>query len=81
MVLGLKVTVVPTGAPVADKLTALLKPSEIVVRIVPIAFPPGVALMLPGVVNVNAGGSAEVTVRKVVSVCVTPPPLAVTVTG
>ena len=36
MVLGLKPTVVPLGPPVADKLTALLNPSEIVVKIVPV---------------------------------------------
>ena len=66
MLLGLKLMVVPLGPPVADKLTALLNPSETVVEMVPVTGPPAVALTAPGRLNVKAGGADAVTVSTTV---------------
>jgi len=82
IVLGLKLTVVPLGPPVADKLTALLNPSETVVKMVPVTFPPVVPMFTAlGAVNVKDGGSAVVTVSTTDMFWTMPPPLAVTVKG
>ena len=46
--LGLKLTVVPVGAPLADRLTALLKPPLTVVVMVEVPWPPGATLTEDG---------------------------------
>ena len=81
MVLGLKLTVVPAGAPEAVKLTELLKPPAIAVVIVEVPCDP--------CMTVNEAGDADtvrvawfvVTVRLTVVLCRMPPPEAVTVMG
>jgi hypothetical protein len=76
--LGLKLTVVPLGAPAADRLMALLKPPLTVVVIVEVPELPCTTLTEAGEsVRVKLGGA--VTVRVTVAVCVIPPPLPVTV--
>jgi hypothetical protein len=76
--LGLKLTVVPLGAPVADRLMALLKPPLTVEVIVEVPELPCTTLTEVGeAVRVKLG--AAVTVRVTVAVCVIPPPLPVTV--
>jgi hypothetical protein len=78
--LGLKLTVVPVGTPVAESVIALLKPPLTVV--VRVEFPG-----LPTTTDTDAGEAARVksgavtTVRVTVVVCCTPPPLPVTVIG
>jgi hypothetical protein len=81
MVLGLKLTVVPAGAPESVKLTAPLNPPPMAV----------VTVELPCVpcAIVNEAGDADtvrvawfvVTVRLTVVLCRMPPPEAVTVMG
>jgi hypothetical protein len=75
--LGLKLTVVPAGAPVADRAIALLKPAlTVVVRVD--------APVLPTATVTAVGDAASVksaTVKVTVAVCCTPPPLPVTVIG
>ena len=78
IVLGLKLTVVPLGAPLAVRLMALLNPPLTVVVIVEVPELPCAALTDVGeAARVKLGGA--VTVRVTVALCVIPPPLPVTV--
>jgi len=75
--LGLKMTVVPEGAPLADKLMVLLKPPLTVVVMVELPWAPCATL--------TEAGAALMAKLSVVTVSVTyvecwiPPPLPVTV--
>ena len=81
IVLGLKLTVVPLGAPLAVRLIALLKPPLTVVVIVEVSLPPCTAVLEVGrSVRVKLPVAA-VTVRVTVALCWIPPPLPVTVIG
>jgi hypothetical protein len=80
MVLGLKLTVVPDGIPVAERAIALLNPPLIAVVMVD---DPG----LPCWTERDVGEAAMVKLAAIVTVkvtvvfCWTPPPLPVTVMG
>jgi hypothetical protein len=80
---GLKLTVTPDGAPEADKETAELNPPEGVAVIVDVPDLPQVTLSEVGeALRLKLPPlAAAVTVRDTVVVCVTPPPVPVTVTG
>jgi hypothetical protein len=80
IVLGLKLTVVPLGAPLADKLMALLKPPLTVVVIVEVPELPCATLTEVGE-PVSAKLAGTVTVRATVVLCWIPPPVPVTVIG
>src|SRR5208337_467707 len=80
IVLGLKVTVVPVGTPVADRLIELLKPPLTVVVIVDVPGLPCIILREVGEADIVKLGVA-VTVSVTVAVRWIPPPLAVTVMG
>src|SRR5215467_7290484 len=76
--LGLKLTVVPVGAPLADRLMALLKPPLTVVVMVEVPWAPCATLTEVGAaLMVKLGGAMTVSVTLVV--CWVPPPLPVTV--
>ena len=78
--LGLKLTVVPVGAPLADRLMALLKPPLTVVVMVEVPCPPCATLSGAGATLAALmvkSGPATVSVTLVV--CWVPPPLPVTV--
>ena len=76
--LGLKLTVVPVGAPLADRLMALLKPPLTVVVMVEVPWAPCARLTEVGAaLMVKSGGAVTVSVTLVV--CWVPPPLPVTV--
>src|SRR5215471_15293833 len=76
--LGLKLTVVPVGTPLADRLMALLKPPLTVVVMVELPWAPCATLTEVGAaLMVKLGGA--VTVRVTLVVCWIPPPLPVTV--
>ena len=77
---GLKLTVVPAGAPVADSVMALLKPPLTVVVRVEVPELPAATLTAVGEA-VSVKLAAAVTVSVTVAVCVTPPPVPVTVIG
>ena len=78
--LGLKLTVVPLGAPVADRLIALMKPPLTVVVIVEVPELPCPTLTEVGEpVSAKLAGTA--TVRATVVLCWIPPPVPVTVIG
>ena len=80
IVVGLKLTVVPAGTPIADSATALLKLPLIVVVMDDVPCAPCTTLNAAGLaVAVKLG--FEVTVRFTVVVRVMPPPTAVTVNG
>lgn len=78
MVLGLKLTVVPDGAPEAERLIELLNPPLTVVEIVDVPWFPGAT-----VIEVGDAESAKlgpvVTVNVTLAVCRTPPPFPLTV--
>jgi hypothetical protein len=80
MVLGLKLTVVPVGTPVAERLIALLKPPLTVVVIVDVPGLPCMTLREVGEAEMVKLGAA-VTVSVTVAVRWIPPPLPVTVMG
>jgi hypothetical protein len=80
MLVGLNVTVVPEGWPLADRLMALLKPPLIVVVIVEPPWLPCTMLKEAGEAEMAKLGGA-VTVRVTVVFCWMPPPLPVTVMG
>ena len=80
IVLGLKLTVVPLGAPEADKLIALLKPPLTVVVMVEVPWLPCTTLSEAGAAERVKLGAA-VTVRVTVALCWIPPPFPVTVIG
>ena len=76
--LGLKLTVVPEGTPLADRLMALLKPPLTVVVMVELPWTPCATLTEVGAaLMVKLGGVVTVSVTLVV--CWIPPPLPVTV--
>ena len=80
MEVGLKLPVTPEGRPVADKATAALKPPETVV--VTTTYPLWPRRSEPDVGEtemVKAPLPGAVTVSETVAVCVTPPPVPVTV--
>ena len=78
--LGLKLTVVPLGAPLAVRLIALLKPPLTVVVIVEVPELPCPTLTEVGEpVSAKLAGTA--TVRATVVLCWIPPPVPVTVIG
>ena len=80
IVLGLKLTVVPLGAPLAVRLIALLNPPLTVVVIVEVPELPCATLTDVGeAMSVKLG--AAVTVRVTVVPRWIPPPLPVTVIG
>jgi hypothetical protein len=80
IVVGLKLTVVPLGAPAADRLIALLKPPLTVVVIVEVPELPCTTLTEAGAAErVKLG--AGVTVRVTVALCWIPPPFPFTVIG
>ena len=75
---GLNAAVAPVGSPDALSAIAELKPPETVVAIVLVPLAPCAADIDAGeTAMLNAGA---VTVRDTVAVCVTPPPVPVTVT-
>jgi hypothetical protein len=80
IVLGLKLTVVPVGAPVADRLIALLNPPLTVVVIVEVPGLPCAILRELGDAEIVKVGPA-VTVSVTVVLCWIPPPFPVTVMG
>ena len=69
----------PLGAPVADRLIALLKPPLIVVVMVEVPWLPCTMLKRTGEAEMVKLGA--VTVSVTVVVCWVPPPLPVTVMG
>ena len=80
--MGLKLTVVPDGAPEADRLIALLKPPLIVVVIVDVPWFPCATLSDDGEAEiVKFGSCCAVTVSVTVVFCWMPPLLPVTVIG
>ena len=82
IVLGLKLTVVPVGVPIADRLIALLNPPLMVVAIVDVPWFPCTMLSDGGEPeSVKFGWPPAVTVSVTVVVCWIPPPLPVTVMG
>src|SRR5215469_7166957 len=72
IVLGLKLTVVPLGAPEADRLIALLKPPLTVVVMVEVPWLPCTTLREVGEAESVKLGAA-VTVRVTVAFCWIPP--------
>ena len=80
IVLGMKLTVVPVGAPVADRLIALLKPPLTVVVIVEVPELPCATLTDVGERESAKLGGA-LTVRVTLALRWIPPPLPVTVMG
>ena len=78
--LGLKLTVVPVGAPLADRLMALLKPPLTVVVMVELPWAPCATLSDAGDAEI-VKLAAPVTVSVTLVVCWIPPPLPVTVIG
>ena len=74
---GLKLAVTPAGNPEADNATAELKPPLTVVEIVELPDVPCVTERLAGeALTVKFGVAAELIVRTIVVVCVTPAPVA-----
>ena len=77
---GLKLTVVPEGCPEAVSPMAALKPPETVVLIELVPVPPCVTVTEVGeAAIVKLGVAPEFTVNETLVVCVTPPPVPVTV--
>jgi hypothetical protein len=68
IVVGLKLTVVPVGIPVADKPIALLKPPLTAVVMVEVPWFPCTTLTEPGDAEMLKLGAA-VTVRVTVALC------------
>jgi hypothetical protein len=75
---GLKLTVTPVGCPVADNATAELKPLLPVEVMVEVLLFPCTTEMEVGLAVIDNVGAA-VTVSVTVDVCVSPPPMPVTV--
>ena len=80
IVLGLKLTVVPVGTPVADRLIELLKPPLTTVVIVDVPRLPCMTVSEAGEAEMLKLGTA-VTVSVTVVPCWIPPPFPVTVMG
>ena len=82
VVCGLKLTVVPAGIPEADKLTAAAKPLPVMVKTLEVPCWPWAIVRAEGMARiVKLGCPLGVMVRVTVVVCLTPPPLPVTVIG
>src|SRR5207245_9872772 len=80
--LGVSVTVMPAGAPVAVSATAALKPPAIVDVMVDEPLAPCLMLTLAGDADsAKSGTGADVTVSVTVAVCVVVPLVPVTVMG
>jgi len=80
IVAGLKLPVTPDGIPDADKVTGALNPPETVVVTTPYPLWPWSRYPEVGEMEtVNAPVVAAVTVSETVVVCVSPPPVPVTV--
>ena len=75
--LGLKMTVVPEGAPLADRLMVLLKPPLTVVLTVELPLPPRATLTEASAALMAKLGVVTVSVTNVV--CWIRPPLPITV--
>jgi len=81
IVLGLKLTVVPLGAPAADRLMTLLKPPLTLVVIVEVPWLPCTTLTEAGEpVSVKLAETAAVTVRLTAAALLACPLVPVTVT-
>lgn len=80
MVCGLKLTLVPDGAPEAERLTAPLNPPVTVLVMVVVPGLPCTILTEPGEAD-NSKSWEATTVSVTVVLCFTPPPLPVTVMG
>ena len=77
---GLKLTVVPAGWPDALSAIAALKPPETLVLIELLPLPPCATVTAVGEAEmVKLGVAPEVTVSDTLAVCVSPPPVPVTV--
>ena len=81
MVAGLKLVVVPLGAPATERLIELLNPPPIVVVIVDVPWVPWRMLKDVGEAERTKYGELVVTVRVTTVVCWVPPPLPVMVMG
>ena len=79
IVFGLKLTVIPVGAPVADRLIALLKPPLTAVVMVDVPWLPRAMVRDAGEAEIVKLG--PVTVSATVVVCWILPPLPVMVMG
>ena len=80
--LGLKLAVVPIGIPVADRLTALLKPRTTMLETVAVPWTPWLRSTAAGVTEILKSGctpAATVSVKVVISRA--PPPVPVIVIG
>jgi hypothetical protein len=75
---GLNAAVTPVGKPLAVKATLPVKPPVRVMVIVLLPLPPRAMLTLAGLADSEKSGAA--TVKLIVVVCVSPPPVAVIVT-
>ena len=78
---GAKLTVTPAGCPVADKATAELNPPETAVLMVDLPVSPFTVTEAGVAEMVKSAVPGAVTVNVTVVVCVTPPPIPVTVIG
>jgi hypothetical protein len=77
---GLKAAVTPAGSPLAESDTAELKPPETVVEIVLDPLLPAATERLAGeALTAKSGVAVEETVKEIVVLCETPPPLALIV--
>ena len=80
MVAGLKLAVTPEGMPLADRAMELLYPPETAAVMVDVPLDPCCTVTEPGLaVSVKLGVEPEDTVSEIGVVCVTPPPVPVTV--
>ena len=80
-VTGLKLTVVPEGAPEAVKVTARLKPPKMVLVMVDVPWLPCAIVRDAGDAVIVKPGCGAVTVNVKIVVFCSPPPLPVTVIG
>ena len=69
IIVGLKLTVVPLGMPVADNITGLLNPPPITVVIVDVPCAPCTTVNEAGDADTLRVGCDEVTVRFTIAVC------------
>jgi hypothetical protein len=80
MEVGLKLAVTPAGKPEAERVTAELNPPLTALEMVELPEAPCVTDRLPGdALRVKFGVATALTVTGMVTVCVSPPPVAVTV--
>src|SRR5208337_5274315 len=79
IVLGLRPTVVPAGAPDAERLIELSKPAMIVVVMVDVPLLPCTMVREAGEAEIPKSGGNTISVTVVF--CLIPPPVAFTVIG